>query len=120
MIVSRRTHESAMAMAEGVRLDFQSRLTRAEQEIKRLTTVIIQLKEQRMELPPEHGVERWPGGSYSMEDAEKEAMRKGEYDTDKPFSVDDDGRVVDDPDYLGEAPLDEAHLRQMLDTHELP
>jgi len=54
--------------------DLRARLSMANKEIRRLTTSILQMREQGFSLGPEAFDDRWPGGKYVMDEVENERL----------------------------------------------
>lgn len=55
--------------------DLKEEYKEAKAEIRRLTDVIIHMRKEGFTLGPEHEDERWPGGSYSMEEWEEKQAK---------------------------------------------
>jgi hypothetical protein len=60
----------ALEVTQALRKD----LKEEREEVKRLTNVIIQMRQGGFNLSPEHTDERWPGGRYVIADYEQEMV----------------------------------------------
>lgn len=67
-----------LLMAVEVTAALRKDLRAEREEVKRLTNVIIQLRQQGFSLGPEHTDQRWPGGRYIMEEYERSTARESE------------------------------------------
>lgn len=92
--MQRRDHDAALKRAEIVAEELRQLLQQERAEVKRLTNIMLEMKAQGMGLPPDHQADRWPGGSYAMDDVEHEIMVAGDTPEDPPY--DDGDRIIDE------------------------
>ena len=91
MLMLKSTHRAILATAKVQTEQAYIQLRKEElvavgrrREIRRLTDIIVSLKEQGQVLPGVSDDPEWSGGSYSIEEIEQEAAQRGDYDIHVP------------------------------------
>jgi hypothetical protein len=78
---------AAEAQARGRIAQIEPELLYLRKEVRRLTDVIIRMRQEGFNLGPEHDDVRWPGGKYVMEELEEVPVKPTTAETEAAAEV---------------------------------